>query len=202
MSNDNPEAGDFEERWPKEGDQLFVQSSRACDAQIVRDPSERFYRMPMGYKRAGDILIEHASGDDADRPNVVYAALFCYRQSVELFLKRLIEEFGTGKLYTPRNTHELSALWERFMDVVSERGRDGTLGLDVARDLVAQLHTADAKSDGFRFPTDAAGRPFAFGDRDIDLATLREVMHGLENFFECAYLDFSHQEDDASSLTW
>lgn len=200
MSDDNSEAGDLEERWPKDGDRLFVESSRAYDAQIVRDPRERFYRMPMGYKSAGDIIIEHATEDRADRANVVYAALFCYRQSVELSLKRLIDEFGSGKLYTPKNTHELNTLWGRFMDVVNERGGNGTIGLDAARDLVAQLQRADEKSDGFRFPTDSSGRPFAFCDRAIDLSTLCEVMHGLENFFECAYLDFSHQDDEASSL--
>ena len=43
----------------------------------------------MGYKRAGDLLVDQAATDVVDRPNVIYAALFCYRQSIELFLKRL-----------------------------------------------------------------------------------------------------------------
>ena len=59
--------------------------------------------------------------DVVDRPNVIYAALFCYRQSIELFLKRLIEEFGQGKVYSPHYTHDLRLLWERFMDIDNER---------------------------------------------------------------------------------
>jgi len=42
--------------------------------------------MPMGDKRAGDLLIDQAARDVVDRANVIYAALFCYRQAIELFL--------------------------------------------------------------------------------------------------------------------
>ena len=192
------ETGDFESRWPKDGDRLFVESEWAYDAHIVRHPGERFYRMPMGYKRAGDILVDQAAIDVVDRPNVIYAALFCYRQFIELSLKHLIEEFGQGKVWEPRNTHDLSRLWERFMSIANERGSHEGLGLEAAERLVAEMHEADHKADGFRFSTGTDGAPFAFGDRGIDLANLREVMQGLGNFLECAYLEFAHQDDLAS----
>lgn len=57
------------------------------------------------------------------------------------------------------------------------------------------MHEADQKSDGFRVPTDRKGSPFVFGDCGIDLENLREIMSGVVNFFECAYLDFSHQDE-------
>lgn len=193
-----PEAEDFETRWPKDGDRLFVEFALAYDAPVVRDPGERFYRMPMGYKRAGDILIDQAAAVVVDRRNIIYAALFCYRQSIELFLKRLIEEFGNGKVYSPKNTHELSRLWERFMCIVNERASSESLGLSAAQKLVAEMHEADQKSDGFRFPTGRDGSPFVFGDRGIDLDNVRKIMQGLENFFECVYLDFSRQDEKAS----
>jgi hypothetical protein len=200
MSTDTPEAEDFESRWPRDGDRLFVESAWVYDAHVVRDPGERFYRMPMGYKRAGDILIDQSTTDMVDRANVIYAALFCYRQSIELFLKKLIDTFGNGKVYSPKNTHDLRLLWERFMGIVNERGREETIGLRAAQRLVAEMHETDQKSDGFRFPTDRGDAPFAFGDRGIDLPNVREVMQGLVNFFECAYLDFSHQDDTASEV--
>lgn len=190
-----PEAEDFEASWPKDGDRLFVEFALAYDAPVVRDPRERFYRMPMGYKRAGDILIDQAATVVVDRCNIIYAALFCYRQSIELFLKRLIEEFGNGKVYSPKNTHELSRLWERFMCIVNERASSESLGLSAAQKLVAEMHEADQKSDGFRFPTGRDGSPFVFGDRGIDLDNVRKVMQGLENFFECVYLDLSRQDE-------
>jgi len=197
MSSDMSEAQNFESRWPKDGDRLFIASAWAYDAHVARDPGERFYRMPMGYKRAGDLLIEQAATDIVDRSNVIYAALFCYRQSIELFLKKLIADFGDETVYSPKNTHELSRLWERFMCIVNQRGRSEADGLGVAQKLVAEMHEADQKSDGFRFPADRNDMPFAFGDRGIDLANVREVMQGLTNFFECAYLDFTHQDEMA-----
>lgn len=196
MSRDISEAQDLESRWPKDGDRLFVASAWVQDAHVARDPGERFYRMPMGYKRAGDLLIEQAAADIVDRSNVIYAALFCYRQSIELFLKKLIADFGNGKVYSPKNTHELDRLWERFMCIVNERDNSKTDGLSVVQRLVAEMHETDQKSDGFRFPTDSNDLPFAFGDRGIDLANVREVMQGATNFFECAYLHFSHQDDE------
>ena len=198
MTEDFFETGDFESRWPKDGDRLFVESEWAYDAHIVRHPGERLYRMPIGNKRAGDILVYQAATDVVDQPNVIYAALLRYRQFIELSLKHLIEEFGKGKVYEPRNTHDLSRLWERFMLIVDERGGNEWLGLDTAEKLVTEVHQADHKADGFRFPTGTDGAPFAFGDRGIDLANLREVMQGLGNFLECAYLEFAHQDDLAS----
>lgn len=181
-------------RWPTEGDRLFVESAWAYDAQVVGDPGERFYRLPKGYKRAADILIEHAIIDVADRPNIIYAALFCYRQAIEVSLKQLINEYGDGNF----NTHDLSRLWERFVCIASEQDRGETIGLVAAQSLVTEMHDADRKSDGFRFPTDVDGAPFLFGDRGIDLENLRLVMHGLINFFECANMTFSHQDSIVS----
>jgi hypothetical protein len=199
LNSDISEADEPDARWPRHGDRLFVGASWASDAHLVRDPRERFYRLPMGYKRAADLLIERAAADVSDRANVIYAALFCYRQSIELFLKRLIDEFG-AKAHRHNNTHDLRVLWDRFMEIVKARGREGTVGLVAAKSLVMEMHGADQKSDGFRFPTNVAGLPFAFGDQGIDLSNLYEVMAGLENLFESAYLDLSHQDDGASNV--
>jgi hypothetical protein len=206
MSGNVSKAEDVSVRWPCDGDRLFVSASWAYEAEIIRDPKERFYRMPMGYKRAADILVERAMVDVVDRKNVIYGALFCYRQSIELFLKRLIDEFGedTHGHHDPKRKkgrkshHNLSDLWERFMEIVKVRGREGMVGLEAAQVLIREMHAADEKSDGFRFPTDIAGLPFAFGDQGIDLCNLREVMMGLQNLFESAYMDFSHQDDVVS----
>jgi hypothetical protein len=183
---------DFESRLPRDGDCLLKESTWAFDAQVVSDPAERFYRMPMGYKRAGDLLIDQAMTNVVDRSNVIYPALFCYRQSIELSLKRMVAEFGFGRVYTPRNTHNLIVLWDRFMDVVRDCGMGGSFGLPAAKELVIEMHAADEGSDGFRFPTDRNGAPFCLGDGGIDLDNLREVMDALVNLLECAYMAILH----------
>jgi hypothetical protein len=194
MTEDNDAAS----RWPTEGDRLFVESAWAYDARVVRDPGERSYRLPKGYYRAADILIEHAIIDVADRPNIIYAALFCYRQAIEVSLKQLIHEYGDGDSDRKFNTHDLSSLWDRFAKIANERDRGETNGLVAAQSLVTEMHDADRRSDGFRFRTDMNGAPFPFGDRGVDLENLRLMMHGLINFLECADMDFSHQDSVAS----
>jgi hypothetical protein len=196
---DDEEDEDLELRWPREGDHMFVEAEAPSDARVAGDPAERFYRMPMGYKRAGDILLDHIKSDLADRGNVIYPALFCYRQSIELFLKKIVDEFGSDDLRSQKKTHDLCLLWKQFMQVIAERGRADSVGLDTVEKLVREMNGADEKSDAFRFATDMKGTPFPSGDRGIDLMALREAMQGLQNFFECCYLAYQHEDDLLSS---
>jgi hypothetical protein len=195
VSMDQSNLDDFDSRLPRDGDSLFGQSTWAFDAHIVRDPAERFYRMPMGYKRAGDLLIDQAAANVVDRANVIYPALFCYRQSIELSLKRFIEEFGSGREDPSRNSHQLSVLWRSFIKITTEHEIGNSIELLAAGKVVTELHDADERSDGFRFPSDGKGNAFPFGDKEVDLDNLREVMQGVGNFFECTYMAISYQHD-------
>jgi HEPN domain-containing protein len=191
----------FETRLPKTGDRLFMESTWAYDAQVVRDPKERFYRMPMGYKRAGDLLIDQASANVMDRSNVIYAALFCYRQAIELYLKSLIAEFGETGKYPEK--HELRPLWDSFKEIVNARGAGNAVDLRIVELLILEMDEADQHSYGFRYPAtktknNKEAGPFDFGDRGIDLPNIREVMQGLANFFECTSMEFSHRDDFSS----
>ena len=84
------------------------------------------------------------------------------------------------------------------MCIVNERNASGSLGLSAVERLISEMNDADHKADGFRFPTNAADAAFAFGDRGVDLDNLRDVMQGLENFFECVNLAFSQEDAERS----
>lgn len=182
---------DLEMRWPRDGDSLFPETERATDTFIAGSADERHYRLPQGYKTAGDMLIDQISAGYIDKANLIFPALFCYRQSVELFLKAMLERFGQGA----RNTHDLSCLWDEFQQLVDERDHANTDGLEVVEKLIAEMHDADQRSDAFRFATDSRGNPFDFSDRRLDVVRIRETMQGLQNFFECCYLSFSEQDN-------
>ena len=157
--------------------------------------------MPMGYKRAGDLLIDQAAVNVIDRSNVIYAALFCYRQAIELYLKSLIAEFGENGKYA--ENHNLNSLWNSFKGIVNERGTGALVDLCAVESLIFEMHKADERSTGFRYPATKAAKeneaaPFDFGDRGIDLSNIREVMQGLANFFECTSMEFSHRDDFSS----
>jgi hypothetical protein len=192
---DDAKSEAFEDRWPEDGDRLFVESHWSFDARLTSNPAERFYRLPLGYKLAGDILLDRAGADPGDRSNVIYPALFCYRQTIELFLKKIVDHFGDDDLRKKKKTHDLCELWKRFMQVVAERGGANSIGFAAAEKLVDEMHGADQKSDAFRFATDQGDVPFSTGEKGIDLGILREAMQGLANFFECFYLEYQHQDD-------
>lgn len=185
------DADDMAARWPREDDRLFEDTGLAKDTFLARDSGERSYRLPKGYKLAGDVLLEHIAAGSIDESNLIYPALFCYRQSLELFLKVILGRFGKPA----KNTHDLQRLWVAFLQLVNERGQEQADGLAAVEKLVLEMHEADQRSDAFRFSTDASGAPFAFGDRRLDLERLAETMQGLQNFFECCYLVFWEQDE-------
>lgn len=188
----NDMSTEFEERLPRSGDRLFIETARAQDASIVRDPAERFYRLPIGFKCAGDVLAERARVSVTERRNIIFPALFCYRQATEMYLKRLICRFGDGN--SP-NTHDLSLLWANYVQkILTKWSLCDATEVDAAERLIMEMHDADQRSDGFRYPTDRTQAPFPFGDRGIDLENLQEVMTGLANFFECAEMALEHAD--------
>ena len=197
MANDVIES--LEERWPKDSDRLFDSGSPHVSAHVLADPAERFYRMPQGYLRAGDLLVEHALVDLVDGRNILYPALFCYRHAVELYLKQLIEDFGLQQVKRRAN-HRLLDLWKDFKAILQERGYADSLGVAAVEALIQEMDRADSRSDGFRYPTARDGNPFAFGDRDVDLERLRDSMHAIQNFLECAHMAMRHDEDVVSEL--
>jgi hypothetical protein len=78
-------------RWPKAGDQLFKPSGEwDGNAHIANHPTTRLVLMLGGYKRAADLLVQHATADRADRDTLVFPIIFNYRQFLELSLKYLI----------------------------------------------------------------------------------------------------------------
>jgi hypothetical protein len=81
------------------------------------------------------------------------------------------------------------------MLIAKERESAGSLGISAAQALIAEMHEADQKSDGFRYPAGRDDAPFRFGDRGIDLDNLHDVMQRLGNFFEGAYEAFLHQDE-------
>src|SRR5438552_4050794 len=64
-----------------------------------------------GYEQAAEILLEHATGNEADR--LVFSIIFLYRQNIELQLKFIIQ-LGNRLLPQPyekwNQTHDLMSL--------------------------------------------------------------------------------------------
>lgn len=195
---DNP--GD---RWPKADDQLLT-SGR--DTYIVKDAGERSFRLLRGYKRAGDVLIQQALSDYADRDNLVFPALFNYRHYVELALKAIIERHGPfAGVALGKKDHKLQDLWQIFVKIATMFQADPTYPAAViVAKCIGELAKIDAASTTFRYAKTLRGDVPALPE-GIDLINLHDVMNGIENFFECAELDFQDKAERAAEhlqLCW
>jgi hypothetical protein len=159
--------------------------------------AERNYRMVNGYKRAGDVLVQQALADRIDSANLIFPALFNYRHYLELALKGLIEQFGgrAGESLTDKD-HKLPNLWKAFVRVAAAYGVDctGSEGRAVGQ-CVSDFAAADASGTAFRYSQTLGGRTPKFPKEGLNLLQLHDVMNGVQNFFECAAMEFGAQED-------
>jgi hypothetical protein len=183
----------FTERLPAAGDRLFV---RGRDLFLAKEVDERNYRLLQGYKRAGDILIQRALADPYDRDNLVFPAIFNYRHYIELALKAIIEEHGpfAGVSLGPKN-HKLIELWQLFVKVAAAFGYDYSDATVVALSgCIDEFAAVDPSSTAFRYASNLDGGTPTLPSDGLDLVRLHDVMNGIENFFECVDLDFTHRQ--------
>ncbi|WGM47826.1 hypothetical protein KOAAANKH_02711 [Brevundimonas sp. NIBR10] len=181
-------------RWPQAGDRLFtVSPDWDGNATLVKPPHSRMVLMMTGYKRAGDLMVAHATDDRGDRDTLVFPILFNYRQFIELSLKYLIATYGPSvEVEAIWKSHDLSVLWTRFRTVVEGFGVADPDGADEAVGrIVAEFAVVDPGSFSHRYPVDTKGRPIALALDHVDLVALADVMNTVDDYFTgCdGYLD-------------
>ncbi len=179
------------ERWPKAGDKLL---SPGRDTFLAEDHVERNYRLLRGYKRAGDILIQQALAERSDSKNLVFPALFNYRHYIELALKAIIDKHGklVGVCLQTKN-HKLPDLWQSFVKIDAAFGNDcSDIATEAVGECIREIDGVDnASATVFRYAQTKSGDTPDLPKNRLDLVRLHDVMNGIENFFECADLDFT-----------
>ena len=76
--------------------------------------------MIKGFHEAGDLLVSESEAEPHRAQNLIYPAIFAYRQSLELRLKYLLLEFGPLAGEPPEfRTHDLKAIWLKFTRVIA-----------------------------------------------------------------------------------
>jgi hypothetical protein len=186
------------ERWPGKGDQIF---SHGSDARPADNIGERYYRLGKGYKLAGDVLVQNFLGEPHDHDNLIYPILYCYRHYIEVTLKEIVENHGQWVgIILQKKDHDLPRLWKLFFQIALVYHNDPSDEAAVAvSGCIDEFAQVDPGSFAFRYARDKRSDaliPLEFGT--IDLVNVLDVMNGLQNFFECADLDFTHKRDAAS----
>jgi hypothetical protein len=157
----------------------------------------------MGYKRAGDILVQYVVDNDWDQDFLVYPIAFLYRQYLELRLKELI--FVSSRLLDQDaripKTHNLVSLWRQARPNIEAVWTDSeTKGhLNAVEDRLGELCDVDSGSYAFRYPEDKEGTATLTGMVHINLKQLRDVIQGISHVLDGSstgmgeYLNAKHE---------
>lgn len=157
----------------------------------------------MGYKRAGDILVQYVVDNNRDQDFLVYPIAFLYRQYLELRLKELI--FVSSRLLDQdariRKTHNLVSLWRQARPNIEAVWPDSeTKGhLNAVEDRLGELCDVDSGSYAFRYPEDKEGTATLTGMVHINLKQLRDVIQGISHVLDGSstgmgeYLNAKHE---------
>jgi hypothetical protein len=172
--------------WPKDGDQLFVESFvSASEAALGAEGYRRHGLMALGYKEAGDATVERALSPHAIKDALVFPIVFLYRQYIELSLKQSIAAFGSDESAKQVwKTHNLIDLWNYYkeilvtFDIWSHKEADRSVEL-----CIQEFSNVDPKSDAFRYPFDTKGQPLALSIGRLDLRVLRDTIRSLDGYF-------------------
>ena len=183
------------DRWPAKGDRIFSSGRDATPAPCV---GECAYRLGKGYKLAGDILVGNFLGEARDHDNLIYPILYSYRHYIEVALKEIVEDHGRWVGITlSKKDHNLTGLWKLFLQIAVAYHNDpfDEAALAVSN-CIDEFARVDPGSFAFRYARDKRSDaliPLEFGT--IDLVNVLDVMNGIQNFFECAGLEFDHKRD-------
>jgi hypothetical protein len=186
-ANDSP--------WPRKSDRFFESADDWDHNACVNWLLDGWDLYAVGYKRAGDILVNHIVDTHLEQDMLVFPIVFNYRQYIELQSKQLIR-LGRRLLdkYEPfPRTHNLQALWSICRALISEIEPSGSeADLEAVDDAIAQFCSVDPSSEGFRYPVSRDGGP-SLPDalRIINLRQLRDAIDRLAAFLDAISTMFS-----------
>ncbi len=181
---------DLDLMWPREGEKAFVEVHPWQGAWAAKRTDERLYRMIKGFHEAGDLLVAESTANSRRSMNLLFPAIFSYRQSLELRLKYLLMAYGPLAGEAPDfQSHGLKALWSKCRRVIlhfegNARPADHQT-FNAVDAQIAEFDAVDPGSDSFRFAHNTKGEAVELRVTEIDLSSLQRVVASLHNFLEC-----------------
>jgi len=180
--------------WPRQGDQLFKPDVDWWHNACLNRLNDNWGLYAGGYKRAGDLLVEHIKDDQSEQDFLVYPIAFLYRQYIELRLKEVIR-YGTRLLDSPKafpKHHNLERLWKQCRKILEHVWSEGPTGdLDTVEDCIHQFSKTDPDSMAFRYPADKDDNPSLPDLNQINIRNLAEVTTRISSLLDGAVTGIS-----------
>jgi hypothetical protein len=198
-----PKLPDFGEEvelpWPRSGDEVFASANdRWMNANVNWGGGWGLYAI--GYKEAGDLLVEDVAENRGMADGLVYPIVFSYRQYLELTLKDVLMEarryYEIDKPF--KNEHSLLLPWCPLRELLERRWPERPDELEAVEENLRQFDAVDSGSFAFRYARTKAGTPSLREDmRQINLRNLSEVVARIGTFLESCATALSAEREAA-----
>lgn len=173
--------------WPRKGDHLFVEREDWYSNAVLNGQRDNLSLYAVGYKRAGEMLVEAVVKSRKDYDLLVFPIVFVYRQYLELRLKQLIRDSKRllDDISGFPTTHKIAELWEMCRPLLNqEELYVGDQVLDAIEELITEFADVDEDSYAFRYPTDTKNNPSLPDLSYVNLLNLAEVIKKMAHFLE------------------
>lgn len=183
--------------WPRPGDEVFSEAEdQWMNAHVNWAMGSAFYAI--GYKTAGDVLVEHVDRTNYDADSLVYPVVFCYRQYLELTLKELLAEARRYFYIEDEGPdgHPLLLVWWPLRKLLAQRwsDSDASTEMDAVEDALRQFDTVDRGSFAFRYATKKNGEASLPRElQRINLRNLSEVVGRIGTYLEACHTVLSEE---------
>lgn len=154
----------------------------------------------IGYRNAGDVLVERVEQDRGEADALVYPIVFCYRQYLELMLKdTLMEARRYCRIEEPFDaTHSLLHHWRPLRPLLEKRWPSDPDPLDAVEENLRQFDEVDEGSFAFRYSVTKQGEPSLPDEmQHINLRNLKEVVQRIGTFLEACSTGLSAEREAA-----
>lgn len=142
----------------------------------------------IGYKRAGDILVQYVVDNKCDQDFLVYPIIFLYRQYLELRLKEIIfiSSWLLGQGARIPKIHNLVSLWRQARAGIEEvwPDKETRKHLNALEARLKELCDVDSGSYAFRYPEDKEGGATLTGLEHINLKQVSDVVQGMSHVLD------------------
>ena len=177
--------------WPIQGDKIF--DSDDASFHVMGDMQES---LTCGFKDAGDAIVEAFRQSRFGNRDLLYPAMYCYRQYLELKMKliisRIMHHAGLEADYKRMGGHSLVKLWrnmnctaENFVGRNIHDSQSDRITHDQVWSCIEELDGIDRDGDGFRYPDTDTKETL----HEIDPFNVKRVVTDIE-FYLDAFHDY------------
>ncbi len=186
-------------------------------SEVIAMSPQNWWRYTMGYKEAGDLLLQDALGGGGQH-FLVFPIIFMYRHYIELQLKEIIIN---NWLYLDISEglptyHNIEKLWSMCRDALHKMDEAVDPAFTKTKEYINEIISRydaleadlkvfsqwDPNSEIFRYPIDKRGNPIVVNLKNINLKELEELISRISRELDGISLgayDLLSQKEDMRS---